>query len=172
MTQISRISYNGAAYTHQGWLTSSGKFLLLDDELDEQEGTTYTSDSDTQQHGAHTRTMVWNVEDLADPQWVSTYLSEQTAIDHNLYIVGNKAYQSNYCAGLRVLELNEDDEDNLDLTEYAYFDVAPYCSGPSFEGTWSNYPYYDGHPDNQGGLYNLVAVSSIERGLYMLRVAL
>ena len=173
MVMISRLSYNGASYTHQGWLTLDGKYLLLDDELDEQEGTTYLSNEDTTPHGAFTRTMVWNVEDLENPEWVETFLSEQTAIDHNLYIKGDKAFQSNYCAGLRVLDLSNGP---LAMTEHAYFDLAPYCSGPSFEGTWSNYPYYDGHVDNfnEDGneIYQVVAVSSIERGLYNLRVRL
>lgn len=35
---ISRISYEGASYTHQGWVLDieNQEFLLLDDELDEQ----------------------------------------------------------------------------------------------------------------------------------------
>ncbi|KAG5820373.1 hypothetical protein H9Q74_000630 [Fusarium xylarioides] len=33
--QLSRTTYNGATYTHQGWLTEDHKYLLLDDELDE-----------------------------------------------------------------------------------------------------------------------------------------
>jgi hypothetical protein len=37
---ISRTSYNGFQYTHQGWLLEDGKHLFLDDELDEMQGTT------------------------------------------------------------------------------------------------------------------------------------
>ena len=37
---ISRTSYNGFQYTHQGWLLEDGRHLLLDDELDEMQGTT------------------------------------------------------------------------------------------------------------------------------------
>jgi choice-of-anchor B domain-containing protein len=37
---ISKTSYDGAKYTHQGWVldTENQEFLLLDDELDERDG--------------------------------------------------------------------------------------------------------------------------------------
>ena len=33
--QLSRTTYAGVGYTHQGWLTEDHKHFLLDDELDE-----------------------------------------------------------------------------------------------------------------------------------------
>lgn len=37
---ISRTTYEGASYTHQGWVTNTNwiEFLLVDDELDESNG--------------------------------------------------------------------------------------------------------------------------------------
>ena len=56
MIELSRKSYNGSQYTHQGWLTPDSKFLFLNDELDEQAGTTGGPDG-----GKNTRTLIWNV---------------------------------------------------------------------------------------------------------------
>eukprot|EP00009_Paramoeba_aestuarina_P001809 CAMPEP_0201507184 /NCGR_PEP_ID=MMETSP0161_2-20130828/926_1 /ASSEMBLY_ACC=CAM_ASM_000251 /TAXON_ID=180227 /ORGANISM="Neoparamoeba aestuarina, Strain SoJaBio B1-5/56/2" /LENGTH=551 /DNA_ID=CAMNT_0047901481 /DNA_START=222 /DNA_END=1877 /DNA_ORIENTATION=- len=170
MKMISRISYDGYQYTHQGWLTEDGKYLLMNDELDEQKGTTYAFNGEAEPHGGLTRTMIWNVEDLENPKWETSKFSEHTAIDHNLYIRDGYAYESNYCAGLRVL----DAADPTDMKEVAYFDVAPTCDGTIFSGTWSNFPYYNHTEDRIGGvkLFQTVAVSSIERGLFVLRVHL
>jgi len=146
-TMISTIDYNGVQYTHQGWLLPGSEFLLLDDELDEL--------NNRAQEGK-TRTMVWDVKSLKNPKLYSTFYSEETVIDHNLYTLGNRAYLSNYCGGLRIYDTSKPEL----LKEVAYFDVAPDCSTTSFLGTWSNYPYF---PSGN------IVVSSIERGLFVLK---
>merc|ERR1711963_469271 len=62
----------------------------------------------------------------------------------------------------KYLLLNDelDEVSGTTLTEVAYFDVAPNCDDVLFFGSWSNYPYF--------GSGNVV-VSSIERGLFVLR---
>lgn len=71
----------------------------------------------------------------------------------------NLAYEANYCAGLRILDVsNIQDPDSV--KEVGYFDVAPYCSSPGFQGSWSNYPYFES---------GTIIVSSIERGLFVLK---
>jgi len=157
MIELSRKFYNGSQYTHQGWLTVDSKFLFLNDELDEQAGTTGGPDN-----GQNTRTLIWNVEDLDSPVWVNSFFSETTAIDHNLYVKGKYVYEANYCSGLRILEFKEP---RLGfglpkLTEVAYFDVAPNCDSSLFFGSWSNYPYF---PSGN------IIISSIERGLFVVR---
>ena len=67
------------------------------------------------------------------------------------------AYETNYCAGLRILDVTKMNEG--DLKEVAYFDVAPDCNSPGFKGSWSNYPYFKS---------GTIVVSSIERGLFVL----
>ena len=52
---IFRLGYQGSVYTHQGWLNADMTSLLLNDELDEQRGTTI---------GQRTRTYVWDISDL------------------------------------------------------------------------------------------------------------
>jgi choice-of-anchor B domain-containing protein len=144
--QLSRTIYPGSAYTHQGWLTDDATHFLVDDELDEQHLHTKT------------RTHIFNVSDLDAPTVVGIYEGTTTAIDHNLYILGRYAYQSNYRSGLRVTDISG--AATASLQEVGYFDVYPADDLPNFNGTWSNYPYFKS---------GVVAVSGIEQGLFILR---
>merc|ERR1712010_301285 len=74
MKMLARVSYDNAFYTHQGFLTADMKYLMLNDELDEQLS-----------GNQHTRTMMWTVEDLENPQLLGSHYAEDKAIDHNLY---------------------------------------------------------------------------------------
>jgi choice-of-anchor B domain-containing protein len=144
--QISRTGYTGVGYTHQGWLSEDRRYMLVDDELDEQNT------------GNNTRTYVWNLQDLDSPQLDFSYLGPTKAIDHNLYIHEGYAYESNYQAGLRILDLSE--IDNNILTEAGFFDTHPESDSANFEGTWSNYPFFAS---------GVVGVSDINRGLFVLQ---
>ena len=144
--QISRTTYTGSAYTHQGWLTEDQALFLVDDELDEQKLNTKT------------RTFIFNVSDLDAPSVTGVHEGSTTAIDHNLYILGRYAYQSNYRSGLRVLDISRASTANLQ--EIGYFDIYPVDDLPAFNGTWSNYPFFKS---------GVVLVSGIEQGLFMLR---
>jgi hypothetical protein len=66
-------------------------------------------------------------------------------------------YQSNYRAGLRILD-TENIADAI-LEEVAYFDVYPSSNSAQFDGTWSNYPYFPS---------GVIAVSHIQEGLFLL----
>jgi hypothetical protein len=79
--------------------------------------------------------------------------------DHNQYIHNGYSYQSNYCAGLRVLDISQ--MTSGELSEKGFFDVAPECNKAVFSGTWSNYPYFSS---------GTIAVQSIEKGLFLLKV--
>ncbi len=144
--QISRTGYTGVGYAHQGWLSADRHYMLADDELDEQND------------GHNTRTYIWDVQDLDAPHVDFTYDGPTKAIDHNLYIHEGYAYESNYQAGLRILDLSKIDS-NL-LTEAAFFDTHPESDSADFEGTWSNYPFYSS---------GVVGVSDINRGLFVLQ---
>jgi choice-of-anchor B domain-containing protein len=148
-TQLGSVSYDTARYTHQGWLSEDHRFFFLGDEADENSGTV---------KGTHT--YVFDVSDLDDPKLIGPYVAEFNAIDHNMYVRGELLFQSNYEAGLRVLDtapLYDEDDARL-LEEIAFFDVFPGRTTPVFSGTWSNYPYF---PSGN------VAVSSYT-GLFML----
>jgi len=148
MKMLARVGYDNAFYTHQGWLTADQSFLLLNDELDESRGPT-----------KNTRTMIWDVQDLEDPHKTGSHYAVNEAVDHNLYIRGDYAYLSNYCDGLRVLDV-KNIQDN-EVPEVAYVDIADYCNSADFEGAWSSYPYFpSGH----------IVVSSIELGLFTINI--
>ena len=126
--QISRFTYSGVAYSHQGRLAKSQSFILLDDELDEQ------------QSGHKTKTYILSVADLDGPVLVGEFLGSTAAIDHNLYIEGDFAFQANYTAGLRILQLG--DLSSVDICEVASFDVYPDSDSAIFSGAWSVYPFF------------------------------
>lgn len=148
---ISNVVYGASSgYSHQGWLTEDQTHYIHGDELDEFFGTQAT-----------TTTRIWNVEDLDNPLLIAETTNGATSIDHNIYIKGDTAYASNYTSGLRVFDVDDVDEGLYE--EIAYFDMYPENDNPTFEGgTWSNYPYFR----KQG----LVAVSSMDRGLFMLQL--
>jgi len=144
---LSRKPYVNVFYTHQGWLLEDQSHLLLDDELDELEGP-----------NQFTRTLLWDVSSLTNPVLKLQYFAKDKSIDHNLYIKGNQAYLSNYCAGLRILDTTLA-HDSI-LREVAYFDVSPECNSVQFMGSWSSYPYFAS---------GNIIVSSIEKGLFTVR---
>ncbi len=144
---VAMAEYPNVGYTHQAWLTEDQHYLFMDDELDELNGLV-----------DHTRTLVWDVSDLDDPVLVKEYFNPNTtAIDHNLYIKGDKMYQSNYVAGLRVLDIQNPTEPR----EVGFFDTVPFGDdGIRFDGSWSNYPYFES---------GIIAVTSMSEGLFLLR---
>ncbi len=143
---ISRTSYAGFGFVHQGWLTEDQRYYLLDDELDEINN----------EH--NTRTYGWDLSNLDDPLLIATYTAAVAAVDHNQYIVGDLAFQANYRAGLRILDLSK--IESGDLTEVAFFDIYPPDDNPNFNGAWNVYPFFDS---------GVVIVSGIEQGLFILK---
>ncbi len=119
--------YPQAGFAHQGWLTEDHRFFLLGDEADE------TS------FGVPTSTHIFDITDLDAPIYVSAYQAATAAIDHNLYVLGNRVYQANYSTGLRILEFQ--DLANSEIMEVAFFDTYPRDDATSSEGAWSVYPY-------------------------------
>ena len=124
---LSRSTYPQLGFVHQAWLTEDHRFLLVGDELDELN------------FGVPTRTHVFDASDLASPQYLYAYEAGTTTIDHNLYVLGNRVYQANYNAGLRVLEFG--DLANQEIAEIAFFDTLPSNGVGAFDGAWSVYPY-------------------------------
>jgi len=79
MTELSRTTYEGYSYTHQGWVSSDMKHVIFGDEIDE-----YDNDGQT-------RTLILNIIDLTAPTNFQEYFGTTTAIDHNLYIANAEA---------------------------------------------------------------------------------
>lgn len=150
MTMLSRTPYDRNMYTHQGWLTGDQRFIASNDELDE----SYAFN----EADKYTRTLLWDVAKLDAPVLAGTHVAGVQSIDHNLYIKGDKVFASQYNSGLRILDAS--DILSGDAPELAFFDTAPYSDGVSFNGAWSNYPYFAS---------GNVVVSNIETGLFMLK---
>eukprot|EP00924_Labyrinthula_sp_SR-Ha-C_P008889 snap_masked-scaffold_2-processed-gene-5.24-mRNA-1 protein AED:1.00 eAED:1.00 QI:0/-1/0/0/-1/1/1/0/563 len=182
---LSRTGYPSQVYTHQGSVNSDFTMVLFDDELNERcsgpaPGNESTScqvypegplDGETR-----TSTLVLDITDLENPVYKGAYLHPTIGIDHNLYVwhnyhkygwAGNApmryppderfAYLNNYVSGLRVLDISSKEPSTF--IERGYFDVSPELEDLVYLGAWSGYM----HPS---GTY---ALSSIDRGLFMLR---
>ena len=143
---LSNASYPNVSYAHQGWLTDDHAFYYMNDELDEMSGNI-----------EGTRTLVWDVIDLEDPQLVDEYYSGNASSDHNLYIQGDFMYQSNYASGLRIFDIS----DRSNPVEVGHFDMVTLIpDAPGFIGSWSNYPYFES---------GTIAVTGIDEGLFLLK---
>lgn len=178
---INVIEYDFDAYTHQGWFSADFRYIIANDELDETDMAEVTA----------TRTLVVAVEDdlAADitEDDVMYFMRDGSdgnprtvSIDHNNYATEEGLlFQSNYTSGLRVIDLAgldaTDDEGNPTprWDEVAFFDTYPtddeMCNAEDaevgvcavFEGTWSNYPYFES---------GIIPVSGIGEGIFFLRL--
>lgn len=80
----------------------------------------------------NTNTRVLDVSDLENPTLHLQHFGSSVDIDHNQYVHNGYAYQANYYAGLRILDLSS--IDNQTLTEVAYFDIDGSISVNRFGG--------------------------------------
>ena len=143
---VAMASYPNVAYSHQGWLSEDHAWFYMGDELDEGGGNVET-----------TRTLIWDLRDLDDPVLAAEYMADTKATDHNLYILGNTMYQSNYTSGLRVLDVS----DPVNPVPVGYFDTVPYGGDTAeMDGSWSNFPYFES---------GIVVVTSQNEGLFLVR---
>ncbi len=143
---LASASYPNVVYAHQGWISEDHKYFFSNDEGDEIAGVAPRS-----------RTLVWDIQDLDDPVLIKEYLGETRATDHNLYVRGPYLYESNYVAGIRIIDVR----DPANPREVGYFDTVPHGEdAPGFSGSWSNYPFF------QSG--NIV-VTSMREGVFILK---
>ncbi len=148
MTTIATLAYPNLTYCHQGWLTEDRRYVLIDDELDELQNPAVTQ----------TTTYVIDVQDLSTPQFVTSFSSGRSAIDHNLMVRGNLVFEANYSSGLHVFDIS----DIHDVQAVAYFDTRPEDDVLSFFGAWG---VYTGLPSG------IILVSDMERGLFVLELS-
>jgi choice-of-anchor B domain-containing protein len=144
---ISIAEYPNVAYTHQGWLTDDHRYFYLNDEGDEASGLV-----------EGTRTMIFDLQDLDDPVVAGQYVADHSSIDHNLYVKGNLMYQTNYSAGLRILDISNPEAP----VEVGYFDTVPYGKNDNSPvlGAWSNYPFFES---------GVIVVTSGREGVFFLK---
>jgi len=146
ITTISTISYINTGYTHQGWFTQDGRYFILGDEFDELD------------FGFNSRAVVFDFLDLDNPTFFFEFFGPTSAIDHNYYVRGDLAYISNYNAGIRIADIS--DIQNQNINEIGFFDTHPENNDAAFNGVWSVYPYFES---------NNIILSDINRGLFVIR---
>ncbi len=144
--QLNKGTYPNNAYTHQGWLGKNQRYFYVGDELDELN------------FGFNAKTLVFDLQLLDAPVYKGAYNSTTPVIDHNLYVVGDFIYQTNYEAGFRILQIN--DPAVASLSEVAFFDTFPAGDTRNFRGAWSVYPFFDNET---------VLVFDINAGLFILQ---
>lgn len=148
---IGRNSYPNVSYAHQGWFDDEQRYFYMNDEGDELAGLV-----------EGTRTIVWDLRELDDPVVAQMYIGPVRSSDHNLYVKGNRVYESNYGSGLRVLDISN----RTTPREIGFFDSAPFNdNGPGHSatqsGAWSNYPFFKS---------GVVVFTSVREGLFIVRV--
>lgn len=128
--EISTITYPTIGYTHQGWFTEDQRFFLLGDETDELG------------FGFNTRTIIFDFNDLDNPELSFEYEGPTEAIDHNGYVLGDRFYLSNYRAGFRLIDIANIASGSM--TEIGYFDTFIPNDDVGFGGgLWNVYPYFE-----------------------------
>lgn len=144
---VSTATYPTVGYAHQGWLTEDQRYFYMNDEGDE---------SNPEFGLTATRTLIWDVSDLEDPVLVKEHMGETFTIDHNLYIKGDLMYQSNYVSGLRILDISDPESP----VEVGFFDTVPHDESVVFDGSWSNYPFFES---------GTIVVTSGKEGVFFLQ---
>lgn len=145
ITSVATGTYTSNSFSHQVWLTPDQRYAYLNDELDEQS------------FGFTTRTRVFDVSNPAAPVLLGFFTSGSTAIDHNLYVTGDKIFEANYRSGLRVFN----NTNPTAPTVYGFFDTWESDDVAEFNGLWSNYPYFPS---------GTVIGSDLEKGLFVWRL--
>ncbi len=145
ITTVATGGYTSNVFSHQVWLTPDQRYAYLNDELDEQS------------FGFNTRTRVFDVSNPAAPSFLGFFSSGTTAIDHNLYVTGDKIFEANYRSGLRVFN----NTSPTAPTVYGFFDTWDGDDAAEFNGLWSNYPYFPS---------GTVIGSDLEKGLFVWRI--
>lgn len=161
---ISRTSYEGASYTHQGQVTDPNwqEFLIHDDEYDEEEKNGPAMDG-------YAVTYIWDIRNLEAPKQTGLYKAIVKGIDHNQYIKDNRVYQSSYSTGLRVYDINSisTDPTGNGVWEVAHFDMYPEDDNlpgggvVDFFGTWSSYAMFKS---------GFILINDMERGAFLVKI--
>lgn len=141
---ISNAAYPNIGYTHQGWLSEDHTVFYANDELDERE------------FGFESRTLVFDFTDLDNPFYAIPFFGTSQAIDHNLYVMGDELFLSNYSAGLRIADIS----DKTGPVDIGFFDTFVKDNNTSFEGVWSIYPFFES---------GNIIINDINKGLFIVR---
>lgn len=142
ITRMSLTTYPSLSYCHQGWLSASGQYFYVNDELDNLP-----------------QTRVFDVTNLSAVTMPSTFFIGEPTIDHNLFIRDGFIFEANYTCGLQIFD---GIANPLNPPRVGWFDTHPENNGASFDGAWNNFPFFPS---------GTVIISDINRGLFIVDVS-
>ena len=133
----------------------------MDDEYDEYDKVEPAADG-------YPVTYIWDIRSLEKPLQTGFYKSKAYSVDHNQYVINGFSYQSNYGAGLRVLDVSSipADPTGKGVKEVAFFDAYPEDDAQpnggvvDFVGSWSSYAYFKS---------GFIFINTIERGGFVVK---
>jgi choice-of-anchor B domain-containing protein len=138
--RISRSTYPNLSYCHQAWLSEDRHHIFVNDETD-----------------TINETVVFHIEDLANPELSATYNSGIPATDHNLYVRGDFIFESDYRGGARIFCAS----DPHHPVQVGFFDTYPESDAEGYQGAWSVYPFLPS---------GVLLISDYNRGLFVVDV--
>ena len=126
---VAACPYAGSAYTHQGWLTPDQRYVLMNDELDEQD------------NGVNTTTRIVDVTDAheaaADRQLPCIPSPRSTTTTTSRSPRPTSPTTARACGSSTSARWPTERSSTS-----GFFDVFPADDEAEFNGTWSNYPYF------------------------------
>ena len=116
---ISRVTWEGAGYSHQSALSGDLRWIYSTDET-----------------ANHSTWQCFQIEDLDAPvagPWQSNGLASN---NHNSFIRDGRLFAANYKTGIRIFDC-----ENGELNEEAYFDTYPDSDSTGYQGCWGVDPF-------------------------------
>ena len=101
---------------------------------------------------------MFDAEDLDNPRLHYEYEGVTNAIDHNGYVNGDYYYMANYTAGLRVIDVANIEENQME--EVGFFDTYPSNNAAQFNGVWNVYPFFES---------GIIAINDSNNGLFLVK---
>ena len=135
----------GNFYCHSGSLTPDGRYLMVNDEFDENKSITPSC-----------TTVVVDVADINAPTVANRFTSGIDTIDHNSHLRNGYLFLSAYKAGVRVYDARTPPA----LSEVGYFDSFP--SGTDDQGYEGDWGVFAGFASGN------IVISDMNRGLFVL----
>ncbi len=121
MIRIAVGTYPNMSYTHQCWLSDDRRYLYVNDETDN-----------------INETVIFDVGDVANPLFVTTYTSGVAATDHNVFYHDGFIYEAEYRAGLRIFDAS----DPVNPVQVGWIDTFPGDDSAGSGGVWGVYPFF------------------------------
>ncbi len=134
-------SYPDQGYNHSPWLDDSGRYLMFTDE------------------NTGLDIKIYDLKNFLEPQFVSQFNSNQLAMPHNAYWVGNLAYVSSYHDGVRIYNVKDPTNPQTAAWYDTHFENPEVYGG--YKGCWGLYPFLPS---------KLILASDLTNGIFVLKL--